>query len=111
MKSSTIKQGHFARECRSKGNQDSGRRDAWNIRNKEKDNGRRSGKQRTLKLCSSSNTEREQLGDASIEIQAYTQALKKVEAQLVAHQQSQLCIIHKELYKTKGLLIVDVPGT
>ncbi|GKG04728.1 hypothetical protein Tco_0315115, partial [Tanacetum coccineum] len=28
----------------------------------------------------------EQLGDASIEIQAYTQALKKVEAQLVAHQ-------------------------
>ncbi|GJV04963.1 hypothetical protein Tco_1338532 [Tanacetum coccineum] len=33
----------------------------------------------------------EQLGDASIEIQAYTQALKKVEAQLVAHQQSQLC--------------------
>ncbi|GJT66789.1 hypothetical protein Tco_1018269 [Tanacetum coccineum] len=34
--------------------------------------------------------QREQLGDASIEIQAYTQALKKVEAQLVAHQQSQL---------------------
>ncbi|GJU60624.1 putative ribonuclease H-like domain-containing protein [Tanacetum coccineum] len=32
----------------------------------------------------------EQLGDASIEIQAYTQALKKVEAQLVAHQQNQL---------------------
>ncbi|GJZ26642.1 hypothetical protein Tco_0570895 [Tanacetum coccineum] len=36
------------------------------------------------------NEQREQLGDASIEIQAYTQALKKVEAQLVAHQQSQL---------------------
>ncbi|GKC82526.1 hypothetical protein Tco_1138243, partial [Tanacetum coccineum] len=34
--------------------------------------------------------QREQLGDASIEIQAYTQALKKVEAQLVAHQQGQL---------------------
>ncbi|GJT63927.1 putative reverse transcriptase domain-containing protein [Tanacetum coccineum] len=34
--------------------------------------------------------QREQLGDASIEIQAYTQALNKVEAQLVAHQQSQL---------------------
>ncbi|GKD73459.1 hypothetical protein Tco_1331741 [Tanacetum coccineum] len=32
----------------------------------------------------------EQLGDASIEIQAYTQALKKVEAQLVAHQKNQL---------------------
>ncbi|GJR54971.1 hypothetical protein Tco_1405492 [Tanacetum coccineum] len=35
-------------------------------------------------------TQREQLGDASIEIQAYTQALKKVEAQLVTHQKNQL---------------------
>ncbi|GJV25003.1 hypothetical protein Tco_1377698 [Tanacetum coccineum] len=34
--------------------------------------------------------QREQLSDASIEIKAYTQALKKVEAQLVAHQQNQL---------------------
>ncbi|GJU55539.1 putative ribonuclease H-like domain-containing protein [Tanacetum coccineum] len=34
--------------------------------------------------------QKEQLGDASIEIQAYTQALKKVEAQLVAHQKNQL---------------------
>ncbi|GKA59808.1 hypothetical protein Tco_0759121 [Tanacetum coccineum] len=34
--------------------------------------------------------QREQLGDANIEIQAYTQALKKVEAQLVAHQKNQL---------------------
>ncbi|GKA38080.1 hypothetical protein Tco_0724645 [Tanacetum coccineum] len=32
----------------------------------------------------------EQLGDASIEIQAYTQALKKVEAQLVVYQKNQL---------------------
>ncbi|GJR44397.1 ribonuclease H-like domain-containing protein [Tanacetum coccineum] len=31
--------------------------------------------------------QREELSDASIEIKAYTQALKKVEAQLVAHQQ------------------------
>ncbi|GJU13857.1 ribonuclease H-like domain-containing protein [Tanacetum coccineum] len=38
------KTGHFARECRSKGNQDSRRRDAWNIGNKDKDNRRRSGK-------------------------------------------------------------------
>ncbi|GJW94948.1 hypothetical protein Tco_0174620 [Tanacetum coccineum] len=36
--------GHFARECRFKGNQDGRRRDAWNTRNKEKDNGKRSGK-------------------------------------------------------------------
>ncbi|GJZ08585.1 putative ribonuclease H-like domain-containing protein [Tanacetum coccineum] len=94
---------------RSKGNQDSRRRDAWNTRNKDKENGRRSGKQEDskalvtldregsdtevtscLKECKESNAklkklydeQREQLGDASIEIQAYTQALKKVEAQL-----------------------------
>ncbi|GJU71288.1 hypothetical protein Tco_1262693 [Tanacetum coccineum] len=34
--------------------------------------------------------QRAQLSDASIEILSYTQALKKVEAQLVAHQQGQL---------------------
>ncbi|GJT00823.1 putative ribonuclease H-like domain-containing protein [Tanacetum coccineum] len=69
-------------------------------------------RRRTLKHCSESDTEvtscsneckesyaklkklydaqREQLSDASIEIKAYTQGLKKVEAQLVAHQQGQL---------------------
>ncbi|GJS22122.1 putative ribonuclease H-like domain-containing protein [Tanacetum coccineum] len=66
--SSTNDVRNFARECRSKGNQDSRMRDAWNTRNKDKENGRRSGS----------------------DIEAYTQALKKVEAQLVAHQQSQL---------------------
>ncbi|GJR40499.1 putative ribonuclease H-like domain-containing protein [Tanacetum coccineum] len=133
------KTGHFARECRTKGNQDSRRRDAWNSGNKDKENGRRSGKQEdskalvtidgegvdwtshseeeedyALMACNSSGSDTEviscskeckesyaelkklydeqraQLSDASIEIQAYTQALKKVEAQLVAHQQSQL---------------------
>ncbi|GJW95735.1 ribonuclease H-like domain-containing protein [Tanacetum coccineum] len=132
--------GHFARECRSKGNQDSRRRDAGYTGYKAKDSGRRPRKQEETKALvtldgdgvdwtshsedeqenyalmaynnSGSNTEvnsclkeckesyaklkklydeqREQLGDASIEIQAYTQALKKVEAQLVAHQQNQL---------------------
>ncbi|GKA08973.1 hypothetical protein Tco_0688304 [Tanacetum coccineum] len=130
---------HFARECRSKGNQESRRRDAGNTGYRAKDNGRRPGKQEEPKalvtldgegvdwtghaedeqenfalMSSSSNvnskvhtcsteceqsyaqlkklydTQREQLGDASIEIQAYTQALKKVEAQLVAHQKNQL---------------------
>ncbi|GJT61364.1 putative ribonuclease H-like domain-containing protein [Tanacetum coccineum] len=132
--------GHFARECRSKGNQEGTRRDTRNTGYKAKDNGRRPGKQDEPKALvtldgdgvdwtahaedeqenfalmaysnSASNTEvtscskeceesyaklkklyneqREQLGDASIEIQAYTQALKKVEAQLVCHQQNQL---------------------
>ncbi|GKC02788.1 ribonuclease H-like domain-containing protein, partial [Tanacetum coccineum] len=134
------KTGHFARECRSKGNQENRRRDTWNTGNKAKDNGRRSGKQEESKAmvtlngdgvdwtshsedeqenyalmaysnlgsdtevtscskeCKESyaklkklyDKQREQLGDASIEIKAYTQALKKVEAQLVAHQQNQL---------------------
>ncbi|GJV35402.1 ribonuclease H-like domain-containing protein [Tanacetum coccineum] len=94
------------------------RRDAGNTGYREKDNGRRPGKQEEPKALvtldgegvdwtghaedeqenfalmaysnSGSDTEREQLGDASIEIQAYTQALKKVEAQLVAHQKNQL---------------------
>ncbi|GJR53458.1 putative ribonuclease H-like domain-containing protein [Tanacetum coccineum] len=132
--------GHFARECRSKGNQESRRRDAGNTGYRAKDNGRRPGKQEEPKALvtldgegvdwtghaedeqenfalmaysnSGSDTEvtscskecvesyaklkklydeqREQLGDASIEIQAYTQALKKVEAQLVTHQKNQL---------------------
>ncbi|GKA02175.1 ribonuclease H-like domain-containing protein, partial [Tanacetum coccineum] len=130
------KTGHFARECRTKGNQDNRRRDAWNSGNKD---GRRSGKQEdskalvtidgegvdwtshseededyALMACNSSGSDtevtscsneckesyaklkklydaqREQLSDASIEIKAYTQGLKKVEAQLVAHQQGQL---------------------
>ncbi|GJV51750.1 ribonuclease H-like domain-containing protein [Tanacetum coccineum] len=132
--------GHFARECRSKGNQESRTRDVGNIGYKAKDNGRRprkqeepkalvtldgdgvdwtghaddeqenfalmaynnSGSDTEVKSCSKECVEsdaklkklydeqREQLGDASIEIQAYTQALKKVEAQLVAHLKNQL---------------------
>ncbi|GKB22649.1 ribonuclease H-like domain-containing protein [Tanacetum coccineum] len=130
------KTGNFARECRTKGNQDNRRRDAWNSGNKD---GRRSGKQEdskalvtingedvdwtshskeeedyALMACNNSGSDtevtscsneckesyaklkklydaqREQLSDASIEIKAYTQGLKKVEAQLVAHQQGQL---------------------
>ncbi|GJZ35081.1 hypothetical protein Tco_0580898, partial [Tanacetum coccineum] len=98
---------YFARECRSKGNQESRRRDAGNIGYKAKDNGGRPGKQDEPKALvtldrDGSNTEviscskeceesyaklkklddeqREQLGDASIEIQAYSQALKKMSA-------------------------------
>ncbi|GJV85354.1 putative ribonuclease H-like domain-containing protein [Tanacetum coccineum] len=102
------KTGHFARECRSEENQDSRRRDAWNTRNKDKDNRRRSGKQEESKALVTldgegvdwnSHSEDEQENYALMaysssgsdtEIQAYTQALKKVEAQLVAHQQNQL---------------------
>ncbi|GJY89598.1 ribonuclease H-like domain-containing protein [Tanacetum coccineum] len=119
---------HFARECRSKGNQDIRRRDAGNNRYKAKDNGRRPGKQEEPKAFltldgdgvdwtghvedeqenfalmayshSGSDTEvtscskeceesyaklkklydeqTEQLGDASIEIKAYTLALAKM---------------------------------
>ncbi|GJS57295.1 ribonuclease H-like domain-containing protein [Tanacetum coccineum] len=136
MKKFYKKTGHFARECRIKGNQDNRRRDAWNSRTKD---GSRTGKKEdskalvtidgegvdwtshseededyALMACNSSESDtevtscsnkckesyanlkklydaqREQLSDASIEIKAYTQGLKKVEAQLVAHQQGQL---------------------
>ncbi|GJR66025.1 ribonuclease H-like domain-containing protein [Tanacetum coccineum] len=129
------KTGHFARECRIKGNQDNRRRDAWNSGTKD---GSRTGQKEdskalvtidgegvdwtnhsededyALMACNSSDSDteviscstkckesyanlkklydvqREQLSDASIEIKAYSQGLKKVEAQLVAHQQGQL---------------------
>ncbi|GKE52961.1 hypothetical protein Tco_1488117, partial [Tanacetum coccineum] len=47
-------------------------------------------KESYAKLKKLYDAQREQLSDASIEIKAYTQALKKVEAQLVAHQKVQL---------------------
>ncbi|GJT84034.1 ribonuclease H-like domain-containing protein [Tanacetum coccineum] len=110
------KTGHFARECRSKGNQDSRRRDAWNTGDgvdwtshseDEQENYAlmayiNSGSDSKVTSCSKEckesyaklkklyDEQREKLGDANMEIQAYTQALKKVEAQLVAHQQNQL---------------------
>ncbi|GKF65825.1 hypothetical protein Tco_0192342, partial [Tanacetum coccineum] len=46
MKKFYKKTDHFARECRTKGNQDSRRRDAWNSGNKD---GRRSGQQEDSK--------------------------------------------------------------
>ncbi|GJY37948.1 hypothetical protein Tco_0424312 [Tanacetum coccineum] len=46
MKKFYKKTGHFARECKTKGNQDSRRIDAWNSSNKD---GRRSGKQEDSK--------------------------------------------------------------
>ncbi|GJW40634.1 ribonuclease H-like domain-containing protein [Tanacetum coccineum] len=85
--------GHFARECRSKGNQESRRRDAGNTGYKAKDNGRRPRKQeepKALVTIDGEYEQREQLGDVVLEFQPYTQALKKVEAQLVCHQQNQL---------------------
>ncbi|GKE38248.1 ribonuclease H-like domain-containing protein, partial [Tanacetum coccineum] len=105
------KTGHFAKECRSKGNQDSRRRDAWNSGNKD---GRRSGKQEDSKALvtidgegvdwtSHSEEEEDYDRDASIEIQAYTQTLKKVEAQLVAHQQSQLWLGYGD-FRSDGIL-------
>ncbi|GJT81375.1 ribonuclease H-like domain-containing protein [Tanacetum coccineum] len=43
------KKGHFVKECRSKGNQESRRRDAWNSGYKAKDNETRPGKQEETK--------------------------------------------------------------
>nr|GEV63484.1 ribonuclease H-like domain-containing protein [Tanacetum cinerariifolium] len=116
---------HFARECRSKGNQDSRRRDAGNTGYKARDNGKRSAKQdehkamvtidgegidwtdtevtSCSKVCEESyaklkklyDEQRKQLSVASIEIQAYTLTLKKIEAQFVYHQKNQLAYEEK----------------
>ncbi|GJX54130.1 putative ribonuclease H-like domain-containing protein [Tanacetum coccineum] len=100
------KTGHFARDCRLKGNQDARRRDAGNSRYKAKDNGRRPGKQEEPKALVTldgegidwtAHAEDEQedfaliaFSNSGSDTEAYTQALKKVEAQLVAHQKNQL---------------------
>ncbi|GJR57922.1 ribonuclease H-like domain-containing protein [Tanacetum coccineum] len=97
---------HFARECRSKVNQDSRRRDAGYTGYKAKDSGRRPGKQEEPKALVTldgegvdwtSHSEDEQenyalmdYSNSGLDTEAYTQALKKVEAHLVAHQQNQL---------------------
>nr|GEV28872.1 putative ribonuclease H-like domain-containing protein [Tanacetum cinerariifolium] len=140
---------HFARECRSKGNQESRKRDAGNTKHKARDNRRRPAKQDEPKAMvtidgkgidwighaeddtedyalmafnssnSGSNTEvtscskecentfaklknsydkqREQIAADSIEIQAYTLALKKVEVQLASE-------VEKEKAKLKTKL-------
>ncbi|GKG06027.1 hypothetical protein Tco_0326113, partial [Tanacetum coccineum] len=82
----------------SKGNQYGRRRDAWNTRNKKKDNGRRSGKEEDSKALVTidgegvdwtGHSEDEQenyafmaCNSSGSDTEAYTQALKKVEAQL-----------------------------
>ncbi|GJU06362.1 putative ribonuclease H-like domain-containing protein [Tanacetum coccineum] len=100
--------GHFARECRTKGNQDSRRRDAWNSGNKD---GRRSGKQEDSKALVTidgegvdwtSHSEEEEdyalmacnkgtTQCCSIEIQAnYSSFKERLKQQLDAHQKGQL---------------------
>ncbi|GJW05961.1 hypothetical protein Tco_1568384, partial [Tanacetum coccineum] len=127
MKKFYKKTGHFARECRIKGNQDNRRRDAWNSGTKD---GSITGKKEdskalvtidgegvdwtshleededyALMACNSSESDTEvtscsnkckesyvnlkKLYDAQRE-QLSDACLKKVEAQLVAHQQGQL---------------------
>ncbi|GJX29357.1 hypothetical protein Tco_0237436 [Tanacetum coccineum] len=108
--------------------EDNRRRDGWNPGNKDRS---RTGKKEeskalvtvdgesvdwtthseddenyALMACNSSgsDTKREQLSDASVEIKAYTQGLKKVEAQLVAHQQE---IVAKAQRKDDLEVIVD----
>ncbi|GJS98588.1 ribonuclease H-like domain-containing protein [Tanacetum coccineum] len=83
------KTGHFARECKIKGTHDNRRRDAWNYENKdgtEQDNSdteviscSTKCKESYANLKKLYDAQREKLSDASIEIKAYSQGLKKVE--------------------------------
>ncbi|GJX70474.1 ribonuclease H-like domain-containing protein [Tanacetum coccineum] len=117
------KTGHFARECRIK--EDNRRRDGWNTGNKD---GSRTGKKEESKALvtvdgesvdwtthseddenyafmasnsSGSNTQREELSDASVEIKAYTQGLKKVEAHMTGNKLTLLT------FKTSMVALVD----
>ncbi|GJS11444.1 putative ribonuclease H-like domain-containing protein [Tanacetum coccineum] len=95
------KTGHFARKCRIKGTQDNRRRDAWNSGNKEVS---RTGQKEDSKALVTVNgegvdwTNHSEDEDYALmacnssdsDTEAYSQGLKKVEAQLVAHQQGQL---------------------
>ncbi|GJR98576.1 ribonuclease H-like domain-containing protein [Tanacetum coccineum] len=78
------KLGHFARECRIKGNQDNRRRGCMDSGIRM---GSRTGKRRDSKALEPLNGAESEQSDARIEIKAYSQGLKKVKAQLVAHQQ------------------------
>ncbi|GJV26600.1 ribonuclease H-like domain-containing protein [Tanacetum coccineum] len=154
------KTGHFARECRIKGNQDNRRRDAWNSGTKD---GSRTGQKEdskalvtidgegvdwtnhsededyALMACNSSDSDteviscsnkckesyanlkklydaqREQLSDASIEIKAYSQGLKKVEAQLSVFINKESEIENQPLYDrfvtAEGMHAVPPPMT
>ncbi|GKB50637.1 putative ribonuclease H-like domain-containing protein, partial [Tanacetum coccineum] len=103
------KNGHFARECRSKGTQDAKKKDAGSYGYKVKDNGRRTSineesnalvtlDESYSKLKKLYDEQRDQLSDANVEILAYSQGLKKVEAQLATHQSNQLWYEQKIRY-------------
>ncbi|GJZ83067.1 ribonuclease H-like domain-containing protein [Tanacetum coccineum] len=89
---------HFARECRSKGNQESRRRDAGNIGYKAQDNRRRPGKHEEPKaLVTLDGDGVDWTGHAEDEqenfaLMAYNNSGfdTEVEAQLVCHQKNQL---------------------
>nr|GEV66065.1 putative ribonuclease H-like domain-containing protein [Tanacetum cinerariifolium] len=95
--------GHFVRDCRAKGNQDSRRRDGGYNGNKARDNGRRPAYQDDSKALVTIDGEdidwlkklydeqRDKLGDASLEIIAYTLALKRLlNTQMIANDKSGL---------------------
>ncbi|GJT20712.1 putative ribonuclease H-like domain-containing protein [Tanacetum coccineum] len=102
MKKFYKKTGYFARECRIKGNQDNRRRDAWNSRTKD---GSRTGKKEDSKALVTIDGEGvdeiiisrrwkkkiEYYALRLAQLRLRHRGLKKVEAQLVAHQQGQLC--------------------
>nr|GEV44369.1 putative ribonuclease H-like domain-containing protein [Tanacetum cinerariifolium] len=82
---------HFSRDCRAKGNQDSKRRDVSNLSSENKVKScSKTCEESYAKLKKLYDEKRDKLSDASVEITAYTSTLKKVEAQLVCHQQNQL---------------------
>ncbi|GJT86850.1 putative ribonuclease H-like domain-containing protein [Tanacetum coccineum] len=89
------KQGFFVRGVEQR--KLTGGGDGWNMKIKKGGRNCQNWKERRSKAIGLYDVQREELSDASVEIKAYTQGLKKVEAQLVAHQQGQHCTEPSEL--------------
>nr|GEW57751.1 putative Gag-polypeptide of LTR copia-type [Tanacetum cinerariifolium] len=82
--------GHFAKECRSKGNQDSRRRDAGNTGYKARDNGKRPAKQDEHKAMNLKK-KKEELKTKLENFQSYSNGLSKLlNSQMSAKDKSRL---------------------
>nr|GEV32107.1 ribonuclease H-like domain-containing protein [Tanacetum cinerariifolium] len=86
---------HFSRDCRAKGNQDSRGRYGGSGSDNEVQSCSKTCAKSYARLKKLYDEQRDKLGDASVEITAYTLALKKVKAQLLCHQQNQLAYEQK----------------
>ncbi|GJY85529.1 putative ribonuclease H-like domain-containing protein [Tanacetum coccineum] len=103
------KTGHFARECRSKGNEDSRRRDTWNTGIRIKKMGEDLVNRRTLKLCSSGSDIEEKIRFMKIDLDDKTNVLtyhKKLLAEAEKEKEELKAKVEKWHNSSKNLNIL-----